>query len=93
MSKQTTDDVTARRAPKFPAFIIVGGGIGAIVTLILTSLYPADLSVGFGALFAYFALYGVTGGIVLGALLAIILDRVLARRAKTVTVEVTSETD
>ena len=93
MSKQTTDDVTVRRAPKFPAFIIVGGGIGAIVTLILTSLYPADPSVGFGALFAYFALYGVTGGIVLGALLAIILDRVLARRAKTVTVEVTSEFD
>ena len=79
MSKQTTDDVTVRRAPKFPAFIIVGGGVGAIVTLILTSLYPADPSVGFGALFAYFALYGVTGGIVLGALLAIILDRVLAR--------------
>ena len=93
MSKQTTDDVTVRRAPKFPAFIIVGGGVGAIVTLILTSLYPADPSVGFGALFAYFALYGVTGGIVLGALLAIILDRVLARRAKTVTVEVTSERD
>jgi hypothetical protein len=93
VSKQTTDDVTVRRAPKFPAFIIVGGGFGAIATLILTSLYPADPSVGFGALFAYFALYGVTGGVVLGALLAVILDRVLARRAKRATVEVTSETD
>ncbi len=87
MSKQTTDEVTVRRAPKFPAFMIVGGALGVIITLVLTSLYPADPSVGFAALFGYFALYGVTGGVVLGAVLAIILDRVSTRRAKTVTVE------
>ena len=87
MSKQTTDQVTVRRAPRIPAFIAVGAVLGALVTLVLTSLFPADPSVGFGALFAYFALYGVTGGIVLGAIVGIILDRVSTRRAKTVTVE------
>ena len=87
MSKQTTDEVTVRRAPKFPAFMVVGGAVGVLVTLILTSLFPVDPSVGFAALFGYFALYGVTIGVVLGAVLAIILDRVSARRAKTVSVE------
>lgn len=76
-----------RRAPKFPAFMIVGGGIGAMVTYILTALFPVDPNVGFGALFAYFALYGVTAGVVLGAVLALILDRRSTRRAKSVAVE------
>jgi MFS family permease len=87
VSKPTTDEVTIRRAPKIPAFLLVGGVVGLIVTLVLTSLFPADPSVGFGPLFAYFALFGVTGGVLLGAVLAIILDRVSARRAKIVSVE------
>lgn len=87
MSKQTTDEMTVRRAPKIPAFMIVGGGIGAIVTFVLTGLFPADPSVGFGALFAYFALYGVTAGVLLGAVVGVILDRRATKRAKTVTVE------
>ncbi len=81
------DQARIRRAPKIPAFLIVGGGLGAIATLILTSLFPADPNVGFGALFGYFALYGVTAGVVLGAVLAIILDRASARRARMVAVE------
>lgn len=90
MSEPTTDRVTVRRAPKIPAFMFVGAGVGVLVTLILTSLFPADPAIGFGTLFAYFALYGVTAGVVLGAVVGIILDRVSARRAKTVTVEVTT---
>ena len=93
MSEPTTDEVTVRRAPKIPAFIFVGAVVGAIATLVLTSLYPADPAVGFGALFAYFALYGITAGIVLGAVVGIIVDRVSVRRAKTVTVETETVTD
>ena len=78
-----------RRAPKYPAFMIVGGGIGAIVTFILTMLFPSDPAVGFAALFGYFALYGVTAGVVVGALLALFVDRVMLRRAKDATVELT----
>ncbi|CAN5300041.1 hypothetical protein BH11ACT5_BH11ACT5_06090 [soil metagenome] len=88
MSTPTTDQVTVRRAPKIPAFIFVGAVLGTLATLILTSLFPADPAVGFGALFAYFALYGVTAGVVLGAVVGIIVDRMSVRRAKTVTVEV-----
>ena len=94
MSNNSTDRVTVRRAPRIPAFIGLGAVVGALVTLILTSLFPVDPAVGFGALFAYFALYGVTGGVVLGALVGIILDRISTRRAKSVEVEhSTTESD
>jgi len=94
VSNNSTDRVTVRRAPRIPAFIGLGAVVGALVTLILTSLFPVDPAVGFGALFAYFALYGVTGGVVLGALVGIILDRISTRRAKSVEVEhSTTESD
>lgn len=78
-------DVRIRRAPKVATFLILGGGIGAIVTFILTAIFPVDPEVGFGALFGYFALFGVTAGVVVGALVAIILDRRADRNARTVT--------
>lgn len=79
--------VQVRRAPKFGRFVIIGGALGAIGTLVATNLYPADPSVGFWALFAYFALFGVTAGIVLGAVVAIIFDTVSRRRPRTVEVQ------
>ena len=93
MSNNSTDRVTVRRAPRIPAFIGLGAIVGVLATLILTSLFPVDPAVGFGALFAYFALYGVTGGVVLGALVGIILDRVSTRRARSVDVEVERSTE
>jgi len=85
-------EVQIRRAPKYSAFIIVGGGIGAIITFILTAIFPVDPLVGFGALFGYFALYGVTAGVLVGALLALLLDRIGLRRSRPATV-VTAPSD
>lgn len=93
MNAPETEKATVRRAPKFPAFMIVGGGVGAIVTFVLTNLYPVDPAIGFFPLFGYFALFGVTGGVVLGALLAMILDRIATRRAKAVEVEILKDRD
>lgn len=81
------NEVTIRRAPKLPVFLILGGALGAITTLILTSLRPADPAVGFAATLGYFLLFGIPAGVALGAAVGLILDRVSVARAKTVTVE------
>jgi hypothetical protein len=83
-------EVSVRRAPKVPVFLVLGALFGFFVTLVLVSLFPTDPTIGFPATFGYFLLYGVPAGVVLGALLALVLDRVSVRRAKNITVEHTT---
>lgn len=73
--------VTIRRAPKFSAFIVVGALVGFLATLTLTSLFPTDPDVGFGASLGYFSLFGVPLGAVIGAAIALLFDRRGSRRA------------
>lgn len=82
-----TQQVSIRRAPKLGVFLVLGALVGAFVTLILTSLFPADPNVGFAASFAYFCLYGVPAGLVLGALVGLAFDRRSVKKARTITVE------
>lgn len=82
-----TQEATVRRAPKLSAFLLVGAGLGALVTLILTSLFPADPNVGFAASYAYFLIYGIPAGLAIAAAIGLVLDRRSRRRARTVTVE------
>ncbi len=82
--------VSVRRAPRYPRFIILGAGLGAVVTFILTASYPVDPEVGFGALFGYFLLFGIPAGAALGGTFAIVLDAVATRRAKQLTAERTA---
>jgi hypothetical protein len=80
-------EVRIRRAPRIPVFLVLGALLGFVVTLILTASFPTDPVVGFPATFGYFLLYGVPAGVVLGALVGIVLDRISTGRATNVTVE------
>ncbi len=80
-------EVRIRRAPKLGVFLLIGAALGAIVTLILTSLFPADPNIGFAASFGYFLLFGAPAGAALGALVGLVIDRISVARARTVTVE------
>jgi hypothetical protein len=77
--------LSVRRAPKISAFMVVGGFLGFVATLIATVSVPTDPTsqVGLGTLVAYFSLYGITAGVVVGAVLGIVLDRVSRKRART----------
>jgi len=57
---------------------------------VLTSLFEVDPAVGFAALLAYFSLFGISIGAALGAILAIVLDRVGRRRAREARAELTT---
>lgn len=79
-------EVSIRRAPRIGVFLVLGALLGALTTLILTSLFEPDPNVGFAASYLYFCLYGVPAGVVLGAAVALVLDAISKRRAGTVTV-------
>jgi len=80
--------VRIRRAPKFSVFLILGAVLGLIAALVLTAAFPIDPNVGFGPTFSYFAIFGVTIGVFVGAVVAIILDRALGRGSKTLSASV-----
>lgn len=86
----TEASVSVRRAPRYPRFLVVGGGLGALVTFIVTSLYPADERVGFGPLLGFLLLLGIPAGAALAGLVAIVLDAVATRRAKSLRAEHTT---
>jgi hypothetical protein len=83
----TPAEVSIRRAPKIPVFLVLGAVLGALATLILTALQPADPAIGFPALFGYFCIYGVPFGAVVGGVVAILLDRRATRHARRLTAE------
>ena len=90
-SRSTVEtEVTVRRIPRYSRFLIIGAGLGAVATFILTASFPSDPNVGFGALFGYFLIFGVPAGVVMGALIAIVLDVGLKRRARTALAEHTT---
>jgi hypothetical protein len=81
------DEVRVRRAPKYSAFLTVGGGLGAIVAFVATAINKVDPEVGFLQMFLFLALFGVTFGMLLGGIVALVLDRSYSRRSTTVTAE------
>lgn len=80
-------ELSIRRAPKIGVFLVVGAALGALVTLILTSLFPADPNIGFAASYGYFLIYGIPAGVLVAALVALVVDRRSKRRTRTVSVE------
>ncbi|WP_240792273.1 MULTISPECIES: hypothetical protein [unclassified Salinibacterium] len=79
--------VSIRRAPKVPVFLLLGALLGLLVALVATAAFPVDPLVGFAATFGYLCVYFIPAGLVLGALVALILDARSRRRARTVTVD------
>ena len=85
-----TIDVSVRRSPKYSAFIILGVILGMIAGGILSFL-PVDMAgvetevTQASATWMLMVFLGVIGGF-LGAIAALILDRISLRRARTYTV-------
>lgn len=78
----TRDEVRVRRAPKYSVFIFGGIALGIIVTFIAVTVAPGDDQTPFLQAFGYFVLYGIAVGALLGAIVAVIFDAILSRRAR-----------
>jgi len=89
------EKVRVRRTPKYSVFIALGAALGIVAAMILTFAFDGtgDLSPNTGLVyspgqvFGFLALACIPVGVVVGAVVALILDRVLARRTREVTVD------
>jgi hypothetical protein len=77
---RTNDSVSVRRAPRYPAFIGAGVVLGAVIALVLTFAYPENGEFDRGQVFGFILLWCAAFGAALGAVVALIVDRRLARR-------------
>lgn len=77
----TSDAVTVRRAPRYGRFLMLGGALGAVVALILTVTFPDNPEFDKGQVFGFLLLACGAIGVALGALVALLLDRALEKRA------------
>ena len=89
------ETVRLRRVPKYSVFLIAGAALGILVAMLLTFSFngSGDVSPNTGLIysstqvFGFLALICITVGVALGGVLALILDRVLARRSREVAVD------
>lgn len=79
--------ITVRRAPRFVPFMVLGGVIGIIIAAFVAYGLPGDPSFDAGAVFGFFLTTFAAAGVLLGAVVALILDRLSVRRAKRAVVE------
>jgi hypothetical protein len=80
-------EVTVRRAPKYVPFLILGGLVGVGVAAVIAYTLPGDASYDNSSVFGFFMVLCAAGGVILGALAALILDRISVRRAERAVVE------
>jgi uncharacterized membrane protein len=80
----TPAEVRVRRSPRYFRFMITGAILFAIVALILTFSFPENPTYDRGSVFGFLLAIGVTVGVAVGAIIALVLDRVTARRARSV---------
>ena len=81
------DTLVVRRSPRYLSFIIVGAIAGALIALILTVAYPPNQEFDPGQVFVFLLLGGVTVGVAVSCVIAIVLDRVVGRSTTTVVVD------
>ncbi|WP_051422947.1 hypothetical protein [Arthrobacter sp. MA-N2] len=79
--------ITVRRAPKFVPFMVLGAVIGIIVAALVAYGIPGDASFDTGAVFGFFLVSFAAGGVLLGSIAALVLDKVSVRRTQRAVVE------
>ncbi|WP_374009388.1 hypothetical protein [Leifsonia sp. LS-T14] len=80
----TPSEVRVRRSPRYFRFMVTGAVIFAIVALVLTYSFPENPTYDRGSVFGFLLAIGVIVGVALGAVVALVLDRVTSRRARSV---------
>jgi hypothetical protein len=70
-----TRAATVRRSPRYRAFVLSGVLVGVLVAAVLLRLFPDDGRFSPGSVFGYLAVIGALLFGLVGALIAVVLDR------------------
>lgn len=87
LSRESRAPVSVRRAPRYFRFMAVGAAVGVLVSIALTFSFPEQEDFSRLQVLGFTGLFIVAVAVALGALVAIVLDRVSRRRARTVDAE------
>jgi uncharacterized membrane protein len=77
-------EVSVRRSPRYFRFMLTGAVVFAVVALILTFAFPSNPTYDRGTVFGFLLAVCAVVGVVVGAVVALLLDRATARRARRV---------
>ena len=86
-------EITVRRAPKYVPFLILGGLVGIAVAAVIAYALPGNATYDPGTVFGFFMVLCGAGGVILGAIAALALDRLSVKRAQHAVVEAAPETE
>jgi H+/Cl- antiporter ClcA len=83
----TSETVRVRRTPRYARFMLVGVVVCVVAAFILTYSFPQGAGYDRNTVFGFMLLVAIAVGVALGALAALIADRIARKRARTVTAD------
>src|SRR5215217_2493457 len=86
-------EVTVRRAPKYVPFLILGALVGVAVAAAIAYGLPATPSFDPASVFGFFLVLFAGAGAILGAALALVLDRRSVKRQQRAVVEAVPDSE
>ena len=92
-STSRSEQVSLRRAPKYGSFIGIGAFLGVIAAVVIYLVTPIDTEFGAGATIGFIAMLTGGLGIATGAVVALIFDRSLAKKAQIAQAERATQDD
>ncbi|ALJ22139.1 hypothetical protein [Microbacterium sp. No. 7] len=92
--QHTIETARVRRAPRFSVFFLLGAALGVLTALILTFAFDGSderspfttVAYSTGQVFGFLLLFCVPIGLILGGVVAVVLDRTVGRRTREVTI-------
>lgn len=87
MSDGDRRTVRVRRSPRIGVFLTLGIVLGVLAAVVITLLVPADSQYSTGQVLGYVVLLTAPVGAVLGGIVAVALDALATRRARTAIAE------
>ena len=87
MSDPQRRQVRVRRSPKVTVFLGIGAALGALVAVVAVNVTPADATTPRIQAIGFLVLLLAPVGALVGGTIALVIDGVLERRAKTVDAE------